>query len=262
MYKIKWDKQNNSIMLSENVNNNEVIVPPRPVYFEELDLLGFDKYYKYPKVKEPLLWSIGRAYYYNGEKIAEAVGGGLYEPPRINIIFTGTIEPINIKLLISKNIEAITVLVNEAKNYINEIYKRYKNSHTIAAAFSGGKDSQVVLDIVSQVLPSEDYFAIFTDTQMELPDTYDTVCKTFKSLKKQYPDFKSYTANQFKPILDNWKDFGPPSRMQRWCCTVSKTAPFLVCLECFLSRWIERNPDTASAGSQLEVKGVAGNGRV
>jgi len=37
---------------------------------------------------------------------------------------------------------------------------------------------------------------------------------------------------------------------------------FLVCLECFLSRWIERNPDTASAGSQLEVKGVAGNGRV
>jgi len=227
MFKIKWDKKNNYIKLVENVTPAKEIIPPRLVYFEELDLLGFDKLYKYPKSDEPLLWSIGRSYYYRGEKIAEANGGGFNEKPKMNFIFTCNIIPININAMIKANEENLTVLINEAKTYINEIYKKYKQSHSISTAFSGGKDSQVVLDLVSQVIPPEDYFAIFTDTQMELPDTYNTVTKTFNTYKNQYDGFTHFTAHQFRPILDNWEDFGPPSRLHRWCCTVCKTSPYI-----------------------------------
>ena len=37
---------------------------------------------------------------------------------------------------------------------------------------------------------------------------------------------------------------------------------FFVCPECFLRRWTERSPDALPAGSQHEIKGVAGNGKV
>ena len=39
-------------------------------------------------------------------------------------------------------------------------------------------------------------------------------------------------------------------------------SPLFVCPECYLSRRTERSPDTQLTGSQSEVKGVAGNGRV
>lgn len=225
MFKIQWDKKNNSILFKEKLKPDSQLIPPRPVYFEEMDLLGFDKLYDYPKSEEPLLWSIGRAYYYKGEKIAEANGGGLYEKPTMNFIYTGSILPVDISKLVSANEEYLTILTNEAKTYINEIYKTYRKSHSFSVAFSGGKDSQVVLDLVSQVIPPEDYFAIFTDTEMELPETYETVSKSFKSYKQLFSNFRNIIANQFRPILDNWCDFGPPSRLQRWCCTVCKSLP-------------------------------------
>ncbi len=37
MYKIKWDKETSGILLSDSTE--DTIIPPRPVYFEELDLL-------------------------------------------------------------------------------------------------------------------------------------------------------------------------------------------------------------------------------
>jgi phosphoadenosine phosphosulfate reductase len=49
MYKVKWDSKINGILLDDKINDKEEIVPPRPVFYEELDLLGFDKYWIYPK---------------------------------------------------------------------------------------------------------------------------------------------------------------------------------------------------------------------
>uniref|UniRef100_A0A7C3KPD3 Uncharacterized protein n=1 Tax=Dictyoglomus thermophilum TaxID=14 RepID=A0A7C3KPD3_DICTH len=76
MYKIKWDKETSGILLSDSTE--DTIIPPRPVYFEELDLLGFDKYWDYPKCEEPILWNIGRRYYYKGELVAEVRGGNIF----------------------------------------------------------------------------------------------------------------------------------------------------------------------------------------
>ncbi|MFZ5515371.1 MAG: phosphoadenosine phosphosulfate reductase family protein [Candidatus Zhuqueibacterota bacterium] len=176
MFKQTWDYENNGIILSNTISDEQSIVSPRPVFFEELDLLGFGDHWKYPKCEEPLLWSIGRRYYYEGAFVAEANGGNIYEKPMLNILQKLTLEPINIEILIENNLEILKVLEGEAIDFIQNTQKRYKDKVDLfSVAFSGGKDSQVVLDLVSRVLAPDEYITIFTDTTMEIPFTYETV---------------------------------------------------------------------------------------
>lgn len=105
MYKVTWDCVSNGVLLVNDANGSNVIAPPRPVFFEELDLLGFNEFWEYPKAQEPLLWAIGRRYYYKGELVAEAKGGNIFEPPEIILIEKGQnlkLEPIDIKKVIEK----------------------------------------------------------------------------------------------------------------------------------------------------------------
>ena len=152
MFNVIWDRDNNGILLTKKLSSSEIIMPPRPVFFEELDLLGFNKFWNYPKAQEPLLWAIGRRYYYKGELVAEAKGGNIFEPPEIVLTEKGKnikLESINIDKIIKKNKEALFVLENEALDFIEHTYKVYKKKkYLFAVSYSGGKDSQVVLDLV------------------------------------------------------------------------------------------------------------------
>jgi len=230
MFKIKWDKEINGILLTDKTND-ELINPPRPVFYEELDLLGFDRYWSYPRSREPLLWAIGRRYYYKGLMVAEAKGGDLFQSPSIVISEEGnklSLKPINIKKVVEKNKKALFVLENEAMDFVEHTYRVYRNKiDFFVVSFSGGKDSQVVLDIVSRVLHPDDFIVIFSDTTMEISHTYEAVEKTKKEYQKKYPELKFYTAKPPKEALEFWKEFGPPSAIQRWCSTVIKTAPFV-----------------------------------
>ncbi|MCR4421128.1 MAG: phosphoadenosine phosphosulfate reductase family protein [Exilispira sp.] len=230
MFKLEWDKENNGVILIINETTGG-IGNARPVFKEELDLLGFDKYWIYPETNQPLLWSIGRRYYYKGELVAEAKGGNIYEAPQIVIKEAGTnlsLVPININEVINRNKEALFILEQEAIDFVYSTYKKYKDKvDIIAVAFSGGKDSQVVLDIVSRSLPPTDYIVVFSDTTMELPLTYESIEQTKKEYLEKYPELRFYTAKPPKEAIEFWKDFGPPSRFHRWCCTVTKTAPFV-----------------------------------
>lgn len=231
MFKIKWDKEINGVILCQS-SEESLNVSPRPVYKEELDILGFDKYWNYPKKTDsPLLWALGRRYFYKGVCVAEARGGNIFEAPEIVIEEEGKglkLKPINIKKVIEKNKDALFVLENEAIDFVLNTYKKYKDKvDYVAVAFSGGKDSQVVLDIVSRVLHPDDYIVVFSDTTMELPPTYETVERTKKEYQERYPGLKFYTVKPPKPAIEFWEDFGPPSRIHRWCCTVTKTAPFV-----------------------------------
>jgi len=225
MYKIEWIKEKNIPKLNDLTN--DAIIPPRPVYYEELELLGFNEYWDYPKVVEPLLWSIGREYYYNGEKIAKTIGGDLYNAPKLEVykkdIF---IEPINLKELININKKHIEILKNEAIEFIKKIYNDYKDKvDFFVVAFSGGKDSQVLLDLVTIALEPDQYKVIFTDTTMELPHTYKTVEETQIHYQKIYKNFKITTVRNPIDADELWGVFGPPSRILRWCCSVYKTSP-------------------------------------
>ena len=56
MYKVVWDKESNGILLVDF--SSKSIKSPQPVFYEELDLLGFDMFWNYPKTYEPLLRSV------------------------------------------------------------------------------------------------------------------------------------------------------------------------------------------------------------
>lgn len=286
MYKIVWDKENNGIILTLNSDDEALNIAPRPVFYEELDLLGLNKYWKYPKSKEPLLWACERRYFYFGEKILEVKGGNIYDEPEIileekykNI----NLVPINIDLLIEKNKSSMFLLEYEALEFINNVYRKYsknpkeinilsqidfdklaeiqekrtKIKHTVIkedcdsfdimplseaeelgknilhnskiemfiSSFSGGKDSQVVLDLVSRVIPPNEFSVIYSDTGYEIPPSLEIYDETKKIYQKKYPELIFNMSKNHQDILYYWHNMGSPSRMLRWCCGVMKTAP-------------------------------------
>lgn len=91
--------------------------------------------------------------------------------------------------------------------------------------FSGGKDSQVVLDLVSRVIPSEDYVVIYSDTGYELPPSLNLYEDIKKLYVEKYPNMRFYTAKNHQPVLYYWDEIGAPSRIHRWCCSIMKSAP-------------------------------------
>ena len=230
MYKVKWDAQNNGIILSDNISDEEAIPAPRPVYLQELQILEVDKRFRLPKTDRPICWNIDARYYYKGQPFFERRGAGIYSKPTVvyNDGFTfSTLEAVDVEYLLEINREAIETIENEAMDFILGCYDAYKEKvDDFVVAFSGGKDSQVILDLVTRVLPVEAFKAVFQDTDMELPCTYDIVAYTEEDYKYRFPNFKLYHAKSDRKALDLWKQYGPPSRVNRWCCSVMKTTVF------------------------------------
>ncbi|RJX19217.1 MAG: phosphoadenosine phosphosulfate reductase [Ammonifex sp.] len=228
MYEIQWDKDTGGILLVD-FKGNGIRSEVRPVFFEELDLLGFQRYWHYPQAKEPLLWAIGgRKYYYRGELVAEAEGGGLFSPPELKIHQPGlTLDPVDIEAVVAKNSALLQGLVQRSLKFIWQTYARHrKKVDVVAVAFSGGKDSIVTLDLVQRALEPDQFVVVFGDTGMEIRDTYRTV----EAAKARWTHLTFHTAKSVKDARTTWREMGPPSRIHRWCCVVHKSAPTLLLL--------------------------------
>lgn len=224
MYNIKWDCENNGILLT---GENSDLPSPRPVFFEELDLLGFDKW-KYPKSKNPLLWAIGRRYYYKGQLVATANKGNALEKPKIKFeecYENLKLNEIDLEELIEHNKDALFVLENEAVDFIVNLCTKYPD-YPLSVSFSGGKDSQSVLDLVFRVIGANDLNIIFSDTTLEHDYTYSTVKETIDIYKEKNPKLKYNIAKPVKSASELFEDMGLPSRFNRWCTPVLKTAPY------------------------------------
>jgi phosphoadenosine phosphosulfate reductase len=46
MFKVSWDRETGGVKLSSLVEKDTVNVSPRPVFYEELDLLGLNSLHK------------------------------------------------------------------------------------------------------------------------------------------------------------------------------------------------------------------------
>lgn len=235
MYSYTFDKETGGIILNSAPTNFSK--EPRPVYARELDILGFDKYWSYRKQNEiPYMWAEANAYWYRNEKIATTKGGDLYTAPDLipvrnedgEVIFGKSsgyeLLPIDTVKMCEKNRELMTVVEDATVKKIVKAYEKYKKKVDIFhVAFSGGKDSAVLLDLVKKALPKDSFIVIFGDTGMEFPDTYDAVEVTKRQCDADGIPF--YIArSQFEPE-ESWKIFGPPSRTLRWCCSVHKSTP-------------------------------------
>ena len=170
------------------------------------------------------MWAEAERYIYRGKVIARAKGGGLYCKPEVIYVDTedgqpegARLRPVDIDRMIKKNKELMDNLVEDTAKKIYTTYTKYKNKIDLFyVAFSGGKDSLVALDMVQRTLPHNDFKVVFGDTQMEFPDTYETVQKTEEWCKTQGIEFLR-AKSQLKP-LQSWACFGPPAAEIRWCC--------------------------------------------
>lgn len=235
MYSYTYDESTGGILL--NSTPTLFSKEPRPVYAQELDMLGFDKYWKYEKQNDiPYMWAESVNYLYRGKHVAKLKGGDLYHAPEI-ILTTdengntiepepqgGELKPIDLKSMILANQDLMDVVEGSTVKKIVASYEKYKNKLDIFhVAFSGGKDSEVLLDLVRKALPKKSFVVVFGDTGMEFPDTYKTVDIIKKSCEENEIPFY-ISKSHFKPC-ESWRLFGPPARVLRWCCSVHKSTP-------------------------------------
>lgn len=235
MYSYTYDKKTGGILI--NSSPTGFSKEPRPVYADELDVLGFDRYWNYDRQTEfPYMWAEANCYWYRGTLVAKLKSGNLYTAPEI-IIPTdengipvspepngNALRLVDITEMVEANREMLELIEQTTVKKILAIYEKYKSRLDLFhVAFSGGKDSAVLLDLVKKALPKGSFVVVFGDTEMEFPDTYDVIEKTFQSCEKEEIPF--YVARSHLEPKQSWELFGPPSRVLRWCCSVHKSTP-------------------------------------
>lgn len=228
MYAYEWDSSTGGYILTPMplAFSKE----PRPVYYKELDILGFDKYWDYDKNDSfPYMWAEANNYYYRGRLVAKTKGGSLYTPPELVLIEDPEPEgyPLrfaDIPAMVDKNRQLMEQLVQETIKKIYNTFIEYQDKVDVFyVAFSGGKDSVVALDLVQRALPHNCFKVLFGDTGMEFPDTYETVEKIKQICAEEKIEFLQ-AKSKLKPE-NTWQIFGPPAVTIRWCCSVHKTTP-------------------------------------
>lgn len=113
---------------------------------------------------------------------------------------------------------------DEAKKQGKKVLQTTKIDYFLAS-FSGGKDSQVVLDLCTRALPPDSFQVIYSDTGYELPSSLELYTQVQEYYHQKYPTLKFGLAKNHESVLNYWDKIGTPSDKHRWCCAVMKTAP-------------------------------------
>lgn len=193
----------------------------RPIFETEREFLSKELNIEIPEY----CWQDRRLIYCNGEKFLKftvkenkvvLAKDHRKEESEYNAL------PFKEQVLIHKN--KIEQLANEAIDFIKEVSPKYPN-HFQCVSYSGGKDSEVVLDLVKKA--NIEFDIIVSDTTNEMPSTY----KRWQEMKKEYGD-KFHWA---KPKVGMYKFFKEenfiPTRQARACCTQFKKYPLKTFIE-------------------------------
>lgn len=92
--------------------------------------------------------------------------------------------------------------------------------------YSGGKDSDVMLDIAKKCLKPNEFEVLNSHTTVDAPETVYHIQKVFKRLESEgihteirMPMYKGKRTSMWKLIEDKTM---PPTRVVRYCCKVLK----------------------------------------
>lgn len=233
MYGVEWDRETGGILLCDT-GGGAVDGELRPVYHEELDLLGLDSHWRYERGEAPLLWADGRRYFYRGEAVLEVKGGGFFASPEIVVLKEPlALEAIDVDRMVQRSAGLLEGLEFRAVEFVRKQYERFRpRVDIVAVAFSGGKDSLATLDLTQRALAPDEFVVVFDDTTMELSSTYEAN----RRARSHWANLRFAEARCHMPAVETWEAFGPPSRMHRWCCAVHKSAPTVLLLRRLLGR--------------------------
>lgn len=289
MFKIQWDKETGGVTLGSLVTKDTLSISPRPVFFEELNLLGLKELgWVYPECQEPLMWACNKEYYYRGEKMFEAKGANIYDKATVEFVAgkeQQTLVPVDMEAMLARTREQMFLCESEAIEFIRDTYDTYTRANKLTekyeanqmdfevlaarqekrtktkmaivkedcdsfdimpeseaekqgkkvlqttkvdyflASFSGGKDSQVVLDLCTRALPPDAFQVIYSDTGYELPSSLSLYEQVQEHYHEKFPSLKFSLAKNHESVLNYWDKIGSPSDKHRWCCAVMKTGP-------------------------------------
>lgn len=131
---------------------------------------------------------------------------------------------INQQAFVTANSRYMNELVYEAENYVSHLSAEYSGiagrKYIPTVSFSGGKDSTVVSRLVRDALQNESIIHFFGDTTLEFPATHNYVEEVFRRENPFTPMIPSESTKNFYSLCNV---FGPPSKFERWCCTIFKT---------------------------------------
>lgn len=106
--------------------------------------------------------------------------------------------------------------VNQARKIVEAAGNIFGNN--LPVAFSGGKDSLVVLHIALDVTPNLP--VVYNNTTVEFPETLQYVAE----LEEKW-GFKVHMTNSHVPFFKAVKEKGWASHENRWCCKPYKDEP-------------------------------------
>ncbi len=211
----------------------------RPAYKREIELIG--RLANCELMAEPrdyVVWRSGRTYYAGGERFARVSGGSWFESPRIEVLnekvlrrLQGHIggrkpkwltrpETETLDLLRACNAIRLSQLEEEAIAFLVQVRAETPNLPMVVS-WSGGKDSTVASVLTQRAFPNEQITHIFADTTIELPCTHDYLSE----FRQTYPCVPFIVSAPARDFLALCEEIGPPSRIQKWCCTTQKAAP-------------------------------------
>ena len=200
-----------------------------PVFFQEKKLLS---YILDVDVRGKSVWYLGSSYYLIDGKRTKLPYTEFYKKKKHleiaeylrNDISDDVTIP-DLDTFLAANEQYLKELVYEAEQYVVDLVSELKSDPTInympTVSFSGGKDSTVVSRIVRDALQSESIIHYFGDTTLEFPCTHAYVEDAFRKENRFTPMIPSETDNDFFKLCNV---FGPPSKFERWCCTIFKTS--------------------------------------
>jgi phosphoadenosine phosphosulfate reductase len=201
----------------------------RPVFPEERLLLELLLGVGPNSLAKESVWASKARYYINGEphqlpqKIyassdTDKLAGDLkkYEGGNSYEYFNEYIER-----FVRANADRLNYLIDEAGAFIRHTAEGFKRENVIIS-FSGGKDSTVTADLVTNALSDPSIVHIFGNTTLEFPKTLEYAERFRKNHPKAIFQVAQNTEQVFLDVAD---DIGPPARMMRWCCSMFKTGP-------------------------------------